>query len=324
MPMKTAGKKLLPAVLCLLAALALLACLPLLRAEKEIFVPIAHGGGVTLPLDGGFAALDSGGLAIYSGRGELLYEEKRPLDPAMSAAEGGLLAVCHGEQVLLYTAAGPAGTIEDRGQILALAVRRGSVAVSRAGSWYPCTVTFYARTEPLFMRCLAAGRCTAILLGEESACLMLEEELVVLSGPEETARVPLPGVLALYPAGEGLCAETAQTLRFFTWTGKDAGSYSEPFGAVQSFGGTVCVRTAHGADALNGDGSVRGSWTGSGFLAFGSGARPVLITGEKTSVLNHKMEILYTIENKYIPTDVITEKNAAAVLWPLAAEIYRK
>lgn len=324
MPMKTAGKKLLAPLLGILAALAVLACLPALHTPGEVFVSVRHGGHTCLPMKDSFALLSGTGLAVYSDGGELLFEQTLPLEPEKSAASDELLAVCAGEQVLLYTPEGPAGTIPAEGEVLALAVRDGSVAVSRSGDFYPCTVTFYARTEPLYMRCLAAGDCTGILLGAGSACLMLPGELVFLSGPQETDRVPLDGVRMLYPAGDGLCAVTDETLEFFTWTGRHTGSYSEAFGPVQSFGGSVCVGTGTGAVLLDSDGTVRAAYTGSRPLAFGTGENPVLIMGEKTSVFNKKMELLYTIENKYIPLNVITEKDAAITLWPLAAEIHRK
>ncbi len=324
MLLKTVEKKLRAPAMLILACLALMAAADCLRADEECFVQLRHDAVQTLSLDGGFAALSFSGIEIYDPEGTLIFEELRRLDPEKSASSGNLLAVCAGESVLLYDGGGLVGEIPASGRILALDVCSRRVAVSRQGSDYPCTVTFYEEAEPLFMRCLASGTCTELKLAERRACLLVKDALVFMSGTEEIARAEATAGMHLYPTKDGVCASGKDALYFFDWTGKCTGSYTEPFGAVQSFNGSICVQTAAGAALLEPDGSVRAAFEDGRILSFGAGLRPVLIMGENVLILDDNMQTLYTIENKYIPLNVITERAAATVFWPRAAEMHRK
>ncbi|MGI6028920.1 MAG: hypothetical protein ACOX81_05890 [Candidatus Heteroscillospira sp.] len=325
MPLETARKKLLMPCAWVIILLLLFALAPRLRAPETELMPILHGGEEYLPLGDGFAALDSSGIAVYDKHGELLFDEKLPLSPELSASDGELLAVCAENSVRLYSPKGMEGLLPaEDGEILALELLGGSLAVSRTGGYYPCTVTFYARTTPLFRRCLSSGVCRELLLTEKGACLMLEDELVFLSGPDEAARITLPGVKALLAADKGVCAQTGDALYFFKMDGSNTGTFEDRAGIVRSFSGEICAQTEDGILLLNTDGSVRAVYDGERPLRFGTGLRPTVICGEKTLIFDENLEITQTIENKYIPVNVITDKNAAVVLWPLAAEIHRK
>jgi hypothetical protein len=118
-----------------------------------------------------------------------------------------------------------------------------TLAVAPAGTDYPCHVTFYDGETPRFRRYIASGICRSIALdGAGGACLALETELMFLRGAEESARIPLPGVLAVYAAGGGFCARTAEALHFYSRTGAEWGVYDGPFTLVQVFDGLLCAR----------------------------------------------------------------------------------
>jgi len=92
---------------------------------------------------------------------------------------------------------------------------------------------------------------------------------------------------------------------------------------VGAFGDVLCAVTDEGTAIIDSKGKIR-------YIApykplkLGTGDRPALIMGEETFIFNEKMEPIYSFENKYIPLNVITDKNAVMLFWQRAAQVHRK
>ena len=322
MPVKTAERKLIFPAVCIILALSALALLPALEGGSRQFA-IDRGGEVFLPLVEGFAAVSHGGMSVYSLEGEKLFGEERAFAPSLCRSDGERIIVSSENEVRLYDDSGFIGCLEGSGEVLSLAICGDYSAVSREDSWYKSAVTFYEGTEKLFTRCLAKGECTDILLADSFACLLTENEMHILRSAEEVTTVPVTEAVAIHPSGSGICLQRRNSLEFYSPDGEKRGSFEESFTLVRSFGGTVCAVTEDGTAALDSSGKIKGRYPARP-IKFGAGDSPVLIMGEEIFIFDEKMEFKYSIENKYIPLNVITDKNAAALFWQRAAQVYRK
>lgn len=321
MPMLTARKKLLfPAVLIVLGLFAL-ACLPGNTGREDF--EIDHGGGTYLPLEGGFAAVSPSGISAWSMKGGLLFGEELPLMHELCAPFGAGAAVVSSQQVRLYSPGEPPKVIEGGAEILALDAWGDYLAVSREDSLYGSAVTFYKGADALFTRYLASGECTQILLTDSAACLLLPEEIQILTSPEDAVKIPL-SAKRIYPAYGGICAETEGSLRFYSLSGEERGVYQGAFAQVCSFGDTLCALVPQGAAVIGPTGAAEHIFNELRPIGFGMGDTPAVIMGETTFIFDEKMEFLYSIENKYIPLNVITNKEGAVLLWQRSAHIHRK
>ena len=322
MPMKTAEKKLILPIICLLAVLAALSFLPK-EGESAPFA-IEFGGGSYFPLGDGFCAINSGGISAYTAEGESLFSEARAFDTRFCAGDGGRIAVLSEREVALYTAEGCQGSIDAPGKVLALAVRGEYMAVAAEDSMYASAVTFYEGTEPLFTRYLAGGECRELLLGEGYAVLLLPNELQIVTGIDKPARIALECGQKLLPTEKGFCVQTENALMFFSPRGEMWGAFENEFLDAHSFGDCLILLTHEGAISLDSRGNMLGKFQSKRILRLGSGVYPSVIMGEKTFVFDSKMELLYSIENKYIPLSVITDKGSALLCWQRAAQEHRK
>jgi hypothetical protein len=324
---KIVEKKLFLSVICGIIGIALpLAALRQCHGDAGL-IPLEHTGGAALPFRGGFALVSASGVTVCDRRGEILFAENAALTPEKSAAGDTLLALAAGEEIRLYDSGGLRAALEPEGAVLALAMAGDTLAVARAGTDYPCHVTFYDGETPRFRRYIASGICRSIALdGAGGACLALETELMFLRGAEESARIPLPGVLAVYAAGGGFCARTAEALHFYSRTGAEWGVYDGPFTLVQVFDGLLCARVPAGIAAFDGRGRAVHEYAlaETAPVAFGAGDVPAVLLGETALALDKRLAVQIKIENDYVPADIITNGGTVTILWPRGAQVFGK
>jgi len=324
---KIVEKKLFLSAICGIIIVTLALCALRQGPRDTELIPLAHTGGAALPLRDGFALVSASGVTVCTWQGETRFAENAALDPEKSAAGDTLLALAAGETVRLYDSGGLRAELEPEGELLTLAMAGDHLAVVRSGTDYPCHVTFYEGTAPRSRRYIASGVCRSLALDRDGyACLALETELLFLRGTEELCRVSLSGVRQVYAADGGFCARTAEALRFYSRTGRETGTYAEPFTLVQVFDGVLCARVPAGIAALDGRGRISGLYELKETVpvAFGAGDAPAAVLGESTAVLSPRLGEQRKIETDYVPENVLTASGTAVLLWPAGARVFGK
>ncbi len=280
-----------------------------------------------------FACISFGGIDIYSLEGELVFSEKMQFDLEKTASDGEKVAIVSNDKVRVYGSDGFDFEISGEGEIVSLVMNENVLIIVRDDYYYSYAVEVFDGENEMFTRYIARAEEVSAVFSDENIFIFCENNensyitVLDISGEELYTQVLNERISCkLYALNDGIAAVSDGKIVFYHADGEETGEFVGSFSSIQKFGDLLYIMTENKVLALSLNGKVLGETNNLGKMPrkFGTGDYPTVIFGENATVFTSLLEVKYTIENEFVPNNIITYRNDDVLVWKNAVVIHRK